>query len=91
MKQGTEPARSELTWRKSSHSASNGNCTEVADLPEGEGVAVGDTKDPGGPILVFGKAAWIEFTGAIKRGETFYIAFSAKLQHKPALRLTFGQ
>ncbi|MEU9839391.1 DUF397 domain-containing protein [Actinomadura sp. NPDC048032] len=39
-------------WRKSSYSASNGgNCVELADAATG--VAVRDSKDPDGPVLLF--------------------------------------
>jgi len=57
------------TWRKSSHSGSNGgNCVEVADRRPG-GLAVRDSKDPGGPVLAFPPDAWRAFTAAIKAGE----------------------
>ncbi|WP_067806625.1 DUF397 domain-containing protein [Actinomadura formosensis] len=43
-------------WRKSSHSASNGgNCVELADAAGV--VAVRDSKDPNGPILLLTRAA----------------------------------
>jgi Domain of unknown function (DUF397) len=45
-------------WRTSSHSAS-GNCAEVGQ--DGTVVAVRDSMDPGGPVLVFGPVAWIAF------------------------------
>jgi hypothetical protein len=44
------------TWRKSSHSADNdGNCVEIAEAsgkPAGKLVAVRDSKDPNGPVLL---------------------------------------
>ncbi|MET8529063.1 DUF397 domain-containing protein [Micromonospora sp. NPDC005172] len=51
-------------WRKSTRSnGSGGNCVEVADnLPEV--VAVRDSKDPGGPMLVFPPDAWRAFVGS---------------------------
>ena len=45
-----------LPWRKSTRSASNGNCVEVADF--GSAVYVRDSKDPQGPILAFDRVAW---------------------------------
>ncbi|MEU8260638.1 DUF397 domain-containing protein [Micromonospora sp. NPDC048999] len=53
-------------WRKSSHSGDEGACVEAALLSEA--VAVRDSKDPAGPVLVFPSAAWAAFTSAPPRG-----------------------
>jgi Domain of unknown function (DUF397) len=59
---------SQVTWRKSSWSAMNGNCLEFAELHGGL-VGVRDTKDDGqGPVLVFDSAAWRSFIHGVKRG-----------------------
>ncbi|GIJ25666.1 hypothetical protein Vqi01_08280 [Micromonospora qiuiae] len=48
-------------WRKSTRSnGSGGACVEVADNLSGL-VAVRDSKDPAGPVLAFGPAAWRAF------------------------------
>lgn len=48
------------TWRKSSHSADEGGqCVEVATCPHA--VHVRDSKNPGGPTLRVGPAAWETF------------------------------
>lgn len=48
-------------WIKSSRSSGNGgNCVEVAGNLPGV-VGVRDSKDPAGPALVFGPAAWRAF------------------------------
>lgn len=58
-----------VTWRKSSWSAVNGNCVEVADLPSGL-VAVRDSKDAGcGSILTFGPTVWGTFVDTLKNGD----------------------
>jgi hypothetical protein len=54
-------ALAQVTWRKSSWSAYNGNCVEAASLPSGA-IAVRDTKDAGcGPVLMLGYVAWGSF------------------------------
>ncbi|WP_203860502.1 DUF397 domain-containing protein [Plantactinospora mayteni] len=60
---------SSAEWRKSSRSGTNGGeCVEVADNLPGV-VAVRDSKDPAGPVLTFGPAAWRAFvTLAARQG-----------------------
>ncbi|CCH20433.1 DUF397 domain-containing protein [Micromonospora lupini] len=56
---------SNARWRKSTRSgASGGNCVEVADDLPGV-VGVRDSKDPAGPALTFGPAAWRAFVTQI--------------------------
>lgn len=57
-----------LEWVKSSYSGNNGNCVEIAKLPEG-GRAVRDSKDPNGPKLAFPADGWSSFVSAVKGGE----------------------
>ncbi|TDB70123.1 DUF397 domain-containing protein [Micromonospora sp. KC723] len=52
-------------WRKSSHSGDEGACVELATVPGL--VAVRDSKDPSGPVLLFPPAAWAAFTTAPPR------------------------
>jgi hypothetical protein len=56
-------------WRKSSYSNPSGNCLEAAELAGG--VALRDSRLPGGPALVFSRAAWDAFVGDVKRGRDF--------------------
>jgi hypothetical protein len=55
-------------WVKSSLSYSNGNCVEVASLPDGE-IGVRDSKDPDGPVLRFTPGEWRAFLGGARNGE----------------------
>jgi Domain of unknown function (DUF397) len=56
---------SRARWRKSSFSGGGGsNCVEVADA--GQVIAVRDSKDALGPILVFGQRAWRQFAAEVK-------------------------
>ncbi|AKZ57345.1 hypothetical protein SAM23877_4300 [Streptomyces ambofaciens ATCC 23877] len=50
-------------WIKSSYSDANGgNCVEVAPGFHSV-VPVRDSKNPDGPVLLVGRAAWSAFTG----------------------------
>ncbi|MBE3206657.1 DUF397 domain-containing protein [Frankia sp. CH37] len=55
-------------WRKSSHSGGNGQCVEVAFLDAGN-VAVRDSKNQNGPVLIFTPSEWDAFIGGAKDGE----------------------
>jgi hypothetical protein len=63
------PSAAGLEWVKSSYSGNNGNCVEVAVLPEGTGHALRDSKNPNGPALLFDRSAWAAFVTGIAEGE----------------------
>ncbi|WP_330228756.1 DUF397 domain-containing protein [Nocardia sp. NBC_00508] len=52
------------TWFKSSHSATQSDCVEVAFL-DGGSVGVRDSKNPTGPALVFTPGEWDAFTTGV--------------------------
>ncbi|MFJ6012265.1 DUF397 domain-containing protein [Streptomyces sp. NPDC092952] len=57
---------SHFEFVKSSYSSGNGECIEVArNVPRT--VAVRDSKDLAGPILLVGSAAWNAFTEGLVR------------------------
>lgn len=58
---------SPVRWRKSTKSGSDGGtCVEVAEL--NSDVAVRDSKDPDGPKLAFGRAAFSTLARDIRAG-----------------------
>jgi hypothetical protein len=57
-----------LVWRKSSHSnGAGGMCVEAAQA--GDQIAVRDSKNPTGPILVFSRGEWEAFLAGTRDGE----------------------
>ncbi|WP_329014384.1 DUF397 domain-containing protein [Micromonospora rifamycinica] len=65
--QETVPA--DARWHKSTRSQTS-NCVEVAQLRTATvAVALRDSKDPGGPILLFPRAGWLGFIEGTKNGQ----------------------
>nr|BFD95514.1 hypothetical protein KitaXyl93_68740 [Kitasatospora sp. Xyl93] len=56
------------TFKKSSYSAGDDNCVEVA-IPGGPVSHIRDSKDPSGPTLAFDRAAHSAFIAAVAAGE----------------------
>ena len=54
-------------FRKSSFSEAGGECVEVARVANG--VAVRDSKNPGGPMLWFSLMEWTAFLYGVLAGE----------------------
>jgi hypothetical protein len=65
---GSEASTSDSRWVKSSLSFANGDCVEVATLPDG-GIGVRDSKDSAGPVLRFTPSEWRAFVGGVRNGE----------------------
>ncbi|WP_329151234.1 DUF397 domain-containing protein (plasmid) [Streptomyces niveus] len=64
-----EPSCSELaaaSWFKSTYSAPNNECVEVADLAAGIGVR--DSKTTGGPVMVVGAGAFAALVDGLRDG-----------------------
>jgi hypothetical protein len=60
------PHRISLIWRKSTRSASDGNCVEIAVAARA--VAVRDSTQPDAGALIFGRRPWSEFVTELKQG-----------------------
>ncbi len=59
---------SRLRWYKSSFSSANGQCTLCARLDDGD-IALMDSKNPDGGVLIFSHTEWQAFVAGIKLGE----------------------
>jgi hypothetical protein len=58
-----------LNWQKSSRSNPSGNCVEIAALPERAGIAVRNSRDPEGAVLIYTFAEIEAFIAAAGDGE----------------------
>lgn len=63
-----DPLPGAPVWVKSSLSFSNGNCVEVASLPDGI-IGVRHSRHPAGPVLRYTRAEWDAFVAGAKAGE----------------------
>jgi hypothetical protein len=62
------PDLSRAVWRKSSYSQpTQSDCVEIADVARS--IAIRDSKDPDGPMLLFGRGEWQSFAARIKNGQ----------------------
>ncbi len=61
--------RATARWVRSTKSnGGGGNCVETSRLDDG-GMAVRNSKDPAGPVLLFTPDEWAAFIGGAKNGE----------------------
>ncbi|MFD0555738.1 uncharacterized protein DUF397 [Stackebrandtia endophytica] len=58
-----------ISWQKSGRSNPSGNCVEMAALPDGQGIAVRNSRDPQGPALVYTMNEMIAFIDGAKDGD----------------------
>jgi hypothetical protein len=63
-------------WRKSTFCNGAATCVEVALLPDGL-VALRDSKEQDGPVLLFTEAEWLAFTAGVRKGEFDLTALGA--------------
>jgi hypothetical protein len=63
-----------VVWRKSRFSNPSGNCVETAGLPDGA-IAVRNSRDPQGPVLIYTRMEFEAFVHGVKNGEFDDLAF----------------
>ncbi|HEY5987243.1 MAG TPA: DUF397 domain-containing protein [Streptosporangiaceae bacterium] len=56
-----------VAWRKAQLSVANGACVQVART--GGMLAMRDSKDPDGPVLMYTPVEWHAFLDGVKKGE----------------------
>lgn len=59
--------RESLTWLKARSSTVNGHCIEIASTAGN--IAIRDSKDPDGPILVYTPSEFRAFLDGVRNGE----------------------
>jgi hypothetical protein len=57
-----------VAWRKSRASNPDGNCVELAELPDGQ-IAVRNSRHHDGPALVYTRAEIAAFLSGVRNGE----------------------
>lgn len=55
-----------LSWRVAQR-CDAGNCVLIA--PSGDTIVIGDSKNPGGPVLAYSRSEWRTFVEGIKEGD----------------------
>jgi hypothetical protein len=63
----SDAERAGLVWKKASASTSYGQCVELASATGG--VAIRDSKDPDGPILLYARAEFKAFLDGARKGD----------------------
>ena len=60
------PTVAELNWQVA-QKCNGGACIRVAS--HGEQIVIGDSKNPGGPILTYSRSEWTAFVDGIREGD----------------------
>jgi len=66
----------DVRWLKSWHSNPNGECVEMAALPNGE-IAMRNSRFPAGPVLLYTQAEITAFLAGAKDGEFDHLLVEA--------------
>lgn len=65
----SDAERAALAWLKAQSSSHNGQCVEIAATATADKVAIRDSKDPDGPVLVYTPAEFRAFLDGARNGE----------------------
>ncbi len=65
------PISGDIAWQRSK-SCGGDNCVQVATF--GEGIILGDSKDPQGPFLRYSVSEWEDFLAGVKNGDFDHLA-----------------
>lgn len=65
----TEAERKSLAWLKAEYSTANGQCVEIASTIDKSKIAIRDSKDPDGPVLVYTSIEFSAFLDGARKGE----------------------
>lgn len=60
------PLLGELNWHVA-RTCNGGECIRVA--PQGDQIAIGDSKSPNGPILTYSRTEWHAFVDGVRQGD----------------------
>lgn len=66
---GVPAGELQVVWGKSRRSNPSGNCVEVAKLPGDAGIAVRNSRDPGGPALIYTNGEMAAFIQGARDGD----------------------
>jgi hypothetical protein len=58
-----------LAWQKSRRSNPSGNCVELAALPDGNGIAVRNSRHADGPALIYTRDEIVAFLQGARDGD----------------------
>jgi len=58
-----------VSWQRSRRSNASGSCVELAELPGGEGIAIRNSRDPGGPALIYTSEEIVAFVLGVRDGD----------------------
>ncbi|HZN73299.1 MAG TPA: DUF397 domain-containing protein [Micromonosporaceae bacterium] len=58
-----------IAWQRSRRSNASGSCVEVAELPDGAGIAIRNSRDPGGPVLIYTAEEISAFVLGVRDGD----------------------